>query len=206
MTTTKRLALKEWHTIISAVCHDRAQTVLFRKGGILDTRFASNLHQDLTYFFPTSFHTNPGMLKPDWASRVEIQDVRSLKAIPVDSAFRITGAWHCTEPRIGEILDDFHVYGPTFLETRLGYRKQEPLCVLEVEPFRLCEPLMLENTEGLWGCFSWIDLAQVYPTQEFPPISTSLRFCVPVLEDFSQRQEKLRERLELMTDGVTTIL
>lgn len=148
------------------------------------------------------------MLKPHWASDVDDLDVRTLQTIPVDSAFRITGAWHCTDPRVGEILDEFHVYGPTFLETRLGFRKHEPLCVLEVEPFCLTQPLMPENTEDLWGCFSWIDLANVYPTKEFPigsSSSPSSLHCTQILEDFPQRQEKLRERLEQMSGEITPL-
>jgi len=200
---SERLALKEWHPIVRAVCHDRAQTVLFRKGGILDSRFESKLHRELTYFFPTSFHTNPGMLKPEWASRVDERDVKTLQTIQLDSAFRITGAWHCTNPRIGEILDDFHVYGPTFMETRLRFKKHEPLCIIEVEPFRLTgPPLVLENREALWGCFSWIDLGGVYPDKYFDTLSSS---CETVLDDFPQRQEKLRERLDGIS-GISPIL
>lgn len=196
---SKRLALKEWHPIIRAVCHDRAQTVLFRKGGILDSRFESKLDQNLTYFFPTSFHTDPGMLKPEWSSQVEERDIKSLQCVPIEYAFILRGAWHCTDPAVGEILDDFHVYGPTFLETRLRFKEHEPLCILEVEPYRLSKPLLLENRERLWGCFSWVDLGDIYP-EKFP-VSVTYE---PILEDFAQRQQKLRESLKRVS-GITPI-
>lgn len=186
---SQRLALKEWHPIIRAICHDRTQTVLFRKGGILDSKFEATLHGNLAYFFPTSYHIKPGMLKA--ACVVENVDIKALEVIPVEYAFQITGAWHCTDPRIGEILDDFHMYGPSFLETRLQFKKQEPLCVLEVEPFRLSEPVLLENRDDLWGCFSWVDLKHhIYSEENLLHVSHE-----PILEDFAYRQEKLRQCL-----------
>lgn len=213
------LALKEWDAIIRATCHHRAQTVLFRKGGILDTQFESNIlhHDDLLYFFPTSFHAHPGLLQPEWASRVT-SDVtfKTLTNIPIEYACRITGAWHCSDPCIGEHLKEFHIYGPEFMKKRLGYREDHPVCVLEVEPFRLQEPLLVPNSKDLWGCFSWIPLDNIIAASEgyqsyVQSHSTEEIVVVPCYDnpqDFAVKQEKLRQCLsrETISSRIASLL
>lgn len=159
------IALKEWYPVIRAMGHSRTKsTCLFRKGGILDSGpFLDNIRVDekIMGFFPTSFHASVGLLKKEYAGFETGVDVKKdLDVIPIEYAFRITGAWHVydTDGGIGDALDDFHVYRPEFFATRLSWKPEVPVCILEVQTFQLESSLMIPNEDGLWGCFSWLDL------------------------------------------------
>lgn len=167
------IALKEWYPVVRAMGLAPAKaTCLFRKGGILDSGpflERERLDENFMMFFPTSFHASVDLLKEEYAGFVSDVDFKKdLDVIPIEYAFRISGAWHVygTEDGIGDALEDFHVYRPEFFATRLPWKPEVPLSILEVQVFQLQSPLMIANEETLWGCFSWLDLPEEYRITE----------------------------------------
>lgn len=197
------LALKEWQPIIWA-CANCNQTVLFRKGGILDSRFRiqGRTNEELYAFFPTTFHSDSSMLKEPSLTMQQDKDLKSLPEISIDYVFRITGSWHSYDPGIGEKLNDFHVYGPGFFATRLQYKPTAPLTILEVQTYALSDPIIIRNSDALWGCFSWLNLDDFDDgVIAWPPgvksgeelaLSGKNPECT---SDFASRQQNLRKRL-----------
>lgn len=47
------------------------------------------------------------------------------------------------------------MWAPGFAETRLKWRKSQPITVLELRVWRLAAPLQLPLRDELFGCFSW---------------------------------------------------
>jgi hypothetical protein len=204
-------ALKEWLPVVEA-CAQGSNTILFRRGGILDARFDARIapktpqqQQPRHLFFPTSFHvsTDHQYLKRDWTSREHLEAVSSVDIrsdwpeIPCHAVFEVTGAWETTNPHIGEALDAFHVYGPAFIDKRLGGTKKGPLTVLEVKTYRLLDPIILPQEASLYGCFSWLELDMD---------QTRLDACVPCVEDFTSRQEEVRRALSRVDGTVVDLI
>mmetsp|Transcript_2750 Transcript_2750/g.5601 ORF Transcript_2750/g.5601 Transcript_2750/m.5601 type:complete len:220 (-) Transcript_2750:1306-1965(-) len=195
------IALKEWYPVVRAMGQSQAKaTCLFRKGGILDSGpflERKRLDEKLMVFFPTSFHASADLLKEEYAGFVtdDVDFKTDLVVIPVEYAFRITGAWHVydTEDGIGDALDDFHVYRPEFFATRLPWKPEVPLSVVEVQTFQLQSPLMIANEDRLWGCFSWLDLPEGYSiTEEDDDVLLSPAISPDAL---MEKQRALREIL-----------
>ncbi len=69
------IALKEWAALVAAI-GDKKQTILLRKGGIREGPFKAPASS--FYLFPTSFHSEGRLLKPDAES--EYHKVSALPA------------------------------------------------------------------------------------------------------------------------------
>lgn len=186
------LALKEWSVTISALAAGE-QTVLFRKGGIREPKFRPQSSEFL--LFPTAFHTQADLLKPGVAERYqqELQlEPRQVPVLSLGTFARVTGAWTTLDPSVVSALDALHVCTQAFVDTRLKWRKSQPITVLELRAYTLPRPLQLPTREELWGCFSWVDLAE-----DLPPGGEILQGAVPALSDadFAARQAHLRQQL-----------
>jgi hypothetical protein len=69
---------------------------------------------------------------------------------------RVTGCWATHDSAVVAALDEFHMYQPSpFLSSRLKWRPTQPITVLELRAYILPEPLVLDITPELFGCFSW---------------------------------------------------
>lgn len=163
-------------------------------------------------FFPTTFHVNLSESIPTGTSQsqqflkhperyratLDNLDIRrDWATIPLDTAFEVTGAWRTSDTRVSEVLDAFHCYGPGFVEKRLGGR-EGGVSVLEVRVWKLGEAnvVRVENVEGLWGCFSWVD-----------DVAGEVGEGVACVGDaeWQERQRGVREALEGL-EGVEALL
>ncbi|EFJ49681.1 hypothetical protein VOLCADRAFT_89645 [Volvox carteri f. nagariensis] len=152
-----RKALKEWAPTIEALGHGE-QTVLFRKGGIKEPTFRPVTSTSPFLLFPTSFHTDQQLLKPGVAERYGEAmrlEPKSESVLRLPYVAQVTGAWTTYDSQVLPVLDDFHVWTEQFIETRLKWRANQPITVMELRCWRLAQPLELPVTESLFGCFSW---------------------------------------------------
>ena len=63
------------------------------------------------------------------------------------------------------------MWGPAFIETRLKWRKTQPLTVMELRVWRLAKPLQLAMKEEYFGCFSWGELElELQQLPQFCPV------------------------------------
>jgi hypothetical protein len=97
-------------------------------------------------------------------------------------------------PARPQALDPLHVWAPGFLETRLKWRKSQPITLLELRAYRLDPPLTLPRRDDLFGCFSWVGLPADVAASD---VAAALASRVPALgaDAFAERQALLRERL-----------
>ncbi|KAG2438915.1 hypothetical protein HYH02_010710 [Chlamydomonas schloesseri] len=186
-------ALKEWAPTIEALGHGE-QTVLFRKGGIKEPTFRPEAGTFL--LFPTAFHTDQQLLKPGVAERYAqamALDPKKEAVLALPYVAEVTGAWTTHDPAVLTATDDLHVWTEQFIETRLKWRSSQPLTVLELRVWRLAAPLQLHVEEGLFGCFSWVDVTQT----QSPVAAVDLTGAVPAVADaeFARRQARLRQAL-----------
>jgi hypothetical protein len=157
MTTLNEPALKEWSAAVHALLDGR-QTVLLRKGGIGEKRFAVTSPQFV--FFPTVAHSH--------ADRVRAEHRDLLAAAVADSTddelvvragARIVAAVEVNRPENIDEIESLHIWTAESVRAdRLDFRPKHRLTVLVVQAHPLAEPIRLARTPEYAGCKSWVPL------------------------------------------------
>ena len=157
MTSTLTPALKEWSAAVHALLDGR-QTVLLRKGGIHEKRFAVAASRFL--FFPTVAHSH--------AARVRAEHRDLLDAAAADSAdeelvlragAEVVAAVEVNRPENIDEIEPLHIWTAESVRAdRLDFRPKHRLTVLVVQASPLVEPVRLARTPDYAGCKSWVPM------------------------------------------------
>jgi hypothetical protein len=167
-------ALKEWAIVCRALADGR-QTLLVRKGGILEVKDGFEVAHRGFWLFPTYVHQKATDLIP--AIREEFQAMQT--AQPSPNAFSlqlyatVTDAVRATDLERLRRLEGLHILSWDCIASRFHYRNKPGVHVLVVRIHRRPEPVLLENKPWYDGCVSWVDLDQ----------AVSVEGCVPILSD-----------------------
>lgn len=151
-------AFKEWAVIVQALLTGE-QIVDVRKGGLREDGRHFGLHADRFWLYPTSEHQRPELLKPAYRHWIDLAP-----GSPVGSEITVPG-WaevvaHATvtEPEALTAIDDKLIWTLDYAESRLRWKKRDPLWVLALRVHRLAEPITVAWDEAYGGCTSWVDL------------------------------------------------
>lgn len=122
-------------------------------------------------------------------------DQKTQVLLPIKYLASLTGCWTTHDPSVLSRLSEHHVWTNEFLETRLKWRAQQPITVLELQVAQLQEPLVIPLQDRYWGCFSWVDVQEGVSSE-------AVRSAKRVLpgSDFQQRQQKVRAALGTLAD------
>lgn len=155
--TLTRPALKEWSAAVHGLLDGR-QTVLLRKGGIHEKRFALSASRFL--FFPTVAHSH--------AHRVRAEHGDLLAAAAADSTdgdvilragAKVVAAIEVGRPEGLDEIEVLHIWTAESVRAdRLDFRPKHRLTVLVVQASPLHEPVRLARTPDYAGCKSWVPL------------------------------------------------
>jgi hypothetical protein len=159
MNTSIAFALKEWDLVCSALLNG-SQTILLRKGGILESANEFELEHKRFLLFPTFIHQDPRMLKE--AHRANVISVRNepdhVTLRGYGEAVRIFEV-PCTNGRAAvDRLSDLHMWDSPLIDMRFAYRPEKPLYVVVVRAWNLPQTLTIPNTLEYAGCKSWVPL------------------------------------------------
>jgi hypothetical protein len=155
MTST---ALKEWGAAVHALLDGR-QTVLLRKGGIHEKRFAVTASRFL--LFPTVAHSHAKRVRPEHRDLLDAAASDSTAdAVVIRAAAKVVAAIEVNRPEALDEIADMHIWtADSVREDRLDFRPKHRLTVLVVQASPLVEPLRLARTPEYAGCKSWVPLA-----------------------------------------------
>ena len=151
-------ALKEWATIITAL-ENGDQTILLRKGGILETASGFKVESKKFALFPTYEHQDNSSLKSQFYRY--LADVREQK--PRDGFNRITSyAEVLAEHDVSSIqkiegLSDFHIWSDSYIIERMNWMPQKPMTVIFLKVYKI-SPTEIPILPEYHGCKSWIEL------------------------------------------------
>ncbi len=151
-------ALKEWATVITAL-ENGDQTVLLRKGGILETASGFKVEDKKFVLFPTYEHQDNSSLKSQFYRY--LADVREQK--PRDGFNRITSyAEVLAESDISsmdviEKLSDFHIWSESYMVERMNWMPQKPMTAIFLKVYKI-SPVEIPVLPDYHGCKSWIEL------------------------------------------------
>jgi hypothetical protein len=151
------VALKEWAAAVHALLDGR-QTVLLRKGGIGERRFAVETGEFL--LFPTVAHSH--------AERVRLEHRDLLDAAAPDStddcvviraAATVVAAIAVHRDEGLAEIEDLHIWTAESVRAdRLDFRPRHRLTVLVVQAVALAEPMRLARGPHYGGCTSWVEV------------------------------------------------
>jgi hypothetical protein len=155
--TLTQPALKEWSAAVRALLDGR-QTVLLRKGGIHEKRFAIQASRFL--LFPTVAHSHAQRVRDEHRDLLDVAAADSTDdAVTLRAGAKVVAAVEVNRPEaIGDIAS-LHIWTAESVQSdRLDFRPKRKLTVLVVQASALVEPVRLERTPDYAGCTSWVDL------------------------------------------------
>ena len=155
-------ALKEWGAAVHALLAGR-QSVLLRKGGIHEKRFA--IGADRFLLFPTYAHTHPESTRPEFHDLLAAGDAdAAADRVTIRAAAAVVATVPVARPEaIGE-LERFHLWTTDSVQrNRLDFRPRHQLTVLVVHAVPLPTPVVLPRLAAYAGCVSWLDLDLALP-------------------------------------------
>jgi hypothetical protein len=150
-------ALKEWSAVVAALLDGR-QSVLLRKGGIHEKRFAVSATDFL--LFPTVAHSHADRVRPEHRDLLAASAPDSVDGeLTIRAAAKVVAAVEVVRPDNIDALRDMHIWTTASVRAdRLDFRPRHRLTVLVVQARALVTPLRLARTGDFAGCASWVEL------------------------------------------------
>ncbi|WP_431232697.1 DUF1802 family protein [Mycolicibacterium psychrotolerans] len=150
-------ALKEWSAAVHALLDGR-QTVLLRKGGIHEKRFAVAAEEFL--LFPTVAHSHAERVRPEHRDLLAGAEPDSTDdQVVIRAAAKVVAAVVVSDPQGLSDIEDLHIWTAESVQAdRLDFRPRHQLTVLVVQSFPLAQPIRLAREPSYGGCTSWVQL------------------------------------------------
>lgn len=182
-------ALKEWASAIKELESGR-QILVMRKGGIVEETRHFELKSPAFYLYPTYEHQRKELIKP--AEQLRVDESMAgwsphLQTIRLTAYAEVTKDLEIRDQETLERLHDFHMWTSDFAETRLKWKRKDPLHVLLLRVYRLNEPMEIPVLPEYNGCKSWISV----------PNGPVLREMTPVLDvaEYDRQVKRIEEAL-----------
>ncbi|MCV7177613.1 DUF1802 family protein [Mycolicibacterium sphagni] len=150
-------ALKEWSAAVHALLDGR-QTVLLRKGGIHEKRFAVAANEFL--LFPTVAHSHAERVRPEHRGLLaESAPDSTDDQLVIRAAAKVIAAIAVSNADGLSDIEDLHIWTAESVQAdRLDFRPRHRLTVLVVQAVALVEPIQLGREPQYGGCTSWVQL------------------------------------------------
>lgn len=187
-------ALKEWAIVCKGLDEGR-QTILLRKGGIMERKQGFELRHNEFYMFPTYEHQSRDLLQQEYAEKLE----SAIQHKPPDDAnmiylyARVIFVKETFNRRLLRSLRGFHIWNEKYIDMRMDYNPEKPLSVILLRIYRLEKSLNVTLGPQQAGCRSWIDF------HSLSKVDSESNIGKPVLSDdiFQDRQFQLMEALNI---------
>lgn len=178
-------ALKEWAVVCKAL-EDGMQTILLRKGGILEYRDGFQIKHNVFLLYPTYEHQSIEYIKSGYQNKFDSEYMNAtLRGKNVISIIaRVEMVKEVQNPSLLSQIDKYHIWNENFIETRMKYNPNKSMSVILLRVYKLPENLFVTESEEWTGCKSWIDI-------DMPECANSLasrnsedeRMCKPVINE-----------------------
>src|SRR3954465_5525255 len=165
--TLTQPALKEWSAAVHALLDGR-QTVLLRKGGIHEKRFAlpdvagsaAPATAPRFLLFPTVAHSHADRVRPEHRDLLDPAAADSTdEALILRAGAKVVAAVEVHLPEALDKIASLHIWTAESVRAdRLDFRPKHRLTVLVVQASPLVEPVRLARTPEYAGCKSWVPL------------------------------------------------
>lgn len=184
----QQVALKEWAVVCRALEAGR-QSVLLRKGGIIEETRDFSLVQRRFLMYPTYEHQDVDSVQAPyrtWFSE-SLDDRTSGAVVRIASWAEVTDLFLTHDLERLLALSDHYAWSQDYIRMRMAYKPRKPMNVVVVRVFRLPAAVDVEVLEHFAGCKSWVPL----------PSPIALDGSIPVRSDpeHDARVAAIAERL-----------
>ena len=183
------LALKEWSIICKAL-EDGNQTILLRKGGILEYKKGFEISQKSFLLYPTLEHQAAEYLQPKYLQSYQLnlsenksKEIQNNTNI-LKSIARIEAIQEFHDHQKLPELEKYHIWNEKYVNMRMNYNPKKPMNALLLRIYKLPQPISINVNPEWAGCKSWIDIdmSEKYGNQ-FGSIPEMLYQSEPVIKD-----------------------
>ncbi len=183
------LALKEWSIICKAL-EDGNQTILLRKGGILEYKKGFEIRQKSFLLFPTLEHQAEEYLQSKYLQTYNLllrgnkSEYIQNKANTVLVQARIEAIQEFHDHEMLPKLEKYHIWNEKYVKMRMNYNPKKPMNALLLRIYKLPQPISIDVKPEWAGCKSWIDIdiAEKYGDQ-FGSVPKMFDQSEPVIKD-----------------------
>lgn len=169
-TTTTNAALKEWNVAVNALANGDT-IVLLRKGGIREEGGRFTVAHQQVLLYPTFEHQNPDLVKPEYATQVQVVDSGwHPNKIKISSFAKITNILQVSDESILNKLFVYHIWNYNFVRDRLKWKPQQPLYILLLKTYKLARLYEIVYRTEYGGCRSWIELDKPINITDLTPV------------------------------------
>lgn len=183
------LALKEWSIVCKAL-EDGNQTILLRKGGILEYRKGFEIRQKSFLLFPTLEHQAEEYLQSKYLQTYDLllrgnksQDTQN-KTNTLWVLARIEAIQEFHDHEMLPVLEKYHIWNKKYVNMRMNYNPKKPMNALLLRIYKLPQPISINVNPEWAGCKSWIDIdiTEKYGNQ-FGSVPKMFDQSEPVIKD-----------------------
>jgi hypothetical protein len=142
-------SLKEWATVVKAL-ENGDQTVILRKGGILEIASGFKVEAKKFLLFPTFEHQEFHHIKPEFHKYLE-----QVKSKQPKEGFK-DEADVSSDEKINA-LSKFHIWSDSYIKERKNWKPEKPLKAVFLRVFKIPQKEIPLKSE-YQGCKSWINI------------------------------------------------
>lgn len=152
-------ALKEWAVVVRALLGGE-QLLDVRKGGLREEGRHFALPHTRFFLYPTVEHQQPELVRPAYRRWIdEDADTPGEGPVTVTGWAEVEGVVTITDPEDLAKLASKLIWTGDYVESRLRWKRRDPLWVLALRAYNLEEPAVVAWRDEYRGCTSWMDLA-----------------------------------------------
>ena len=194
------LALKEWSVVCRAL-EEAKQSILLRKGGILEYKKGFEISQKIFLMYPTLEHQSKEYLQPDYLQEFELflkanDSVAQDKSNTIRILAIIEAIQEVNDETILSKLEKYHIWNEKYVNMRMKYNPKIPVKALLLRVYKLPEPISIDVNPKWAGCKSWIDIELTKRNgNSYDNIDELVNQCEPVIkeDEFQEIYENFKE-------------
>ena len=151
-------ALKEWATVVHAL-ENGEQTVILRKGGILETESGFKIEAKKFLLFPTFEHQEIKNLKPQFHSYLDIvkQNLSHNEYNKITSYAEVVDEVDIESQEKINALSQFHIWSESYIKERMNWMPEKPIKAVFLKVYKVPE-IKIPIRPEYHGCKSWINI------------------------------------------------
>ena len=159
-------ALKEWATVVRALEQGK-QTVILRKGGILETASGFKVESKTFFLFPTWEHQETKHVKPEFHDFLNnVLDNKPEEGFnKISSYAEVLYEKDIESNDVINQLSSFHVWSDSYIQERRDWKPEKPMKAVFLRTIKIPEFNLSLNPE-FSGCKSWIELNSNFESGE----------------------------------------
>ncbi len=159
-------SLKEWATVVKAL-ENGDQTVLLRKGGILEIASGFKIESKKFMLFPTWEHQEYHHLKPKFHKYLDkVKDNPPEKEFNnITSYAEVLAETDVSSDEIIEELSPFHIWSDSYIKERQQWKPEKPMKAIFLKTFKIPQ-IKIPLKSEYQGCKSWININEEIPKGE----------------------------------------